>query len=87
MKNTFQLVVNPIEKALEPYRVSTAEKWTEKAQASSGLAMQKKFKVINQGFTAVYQQLEHDEERSRQRTRLNKGNISIIGKVLISEII
>ena len=81
--NTFERVIKPVEKVLEPYRVSTVEKWTEKVQASNGLAMQKKFKVINQGFATMYQQLDHDKERLIKRTRLNRGNVSIIGKVRV----
>jgi protein AATF/BFR2 len=64
-----------------PKAVSIVEKWNEKVKASSGLALQKKFKVINQGFTAIYKQLDHDRVRLIKRTRLNRGNIAIIGKV------
>ena len=81
LETTFTSVINPMDAVLEPYRVSVAQKWSEKVQAASGFAMQKKFKVINQSFSTLFSQLDHDKERLMKRTRLNRGNISIIGMV------
>jgi protein AATF/BFR2 len=81
LDTTVNSVINPMDTVLEPYRVSVTQKWSEKVQAASGLAMQKKFKVINQSFSTLFSQLDHDKERLMKRTRLNRGNISIIGTV------
>ena len=78
---TFEKVIEPLEKELESHSVGVIEKWNEKVQASSGFAMQKKFKVINQSFSALFSQLDNDRDRLMKRTRLNRSNVSMIGMV------
>lgn len=78
---TFEKIIEPMEKDLESHRIDVIEKWNEKVQASSGFAMQKKFKVINQSFSTLYSQLSNDKDRLIKRTRLNRSNVSIIGMV------
>ncbi|RIA95511.1 apoptosis-antagonizing transcription factor [Glomus cerebriforme] len=63
-----------------PYRAQTIDKWSNKAQISSGISLNKRFKVINQGVNTQIEQILHDKERLIKRTQLKRNSDKILGK-------
>ncbi|KAF9907614.1 hypothetical protein BX616_000374 [Lobosporangium transversale] len=61
------------------YRNNTLEKWSNKVQIASGIPLNKKFKVMNQGIMMQISQMMADKERLVKRARLKRSEYHILG--------
>ena len=69
------------EQGFVTYRDETIEKWNAKVQVANGIPLQKKFKAINQSLLSQIKNLLSDKERLVKRTRLKRGQYSVLGKI------
>ena len=65
-----------------PYRDAVLSRWNSKTQLQSGVSLNKKFKVVNQGILSQINSILSDESRLLKRTRTRRTEVSIIGEDL-----
>lgn len=72
--------IEETQQKFRPFEAEVIEKWSEKAQISSGKFANKSLKAINQGILSQVNQLLENKDRLLKRTQLNRSKNRILGK-------
>ncbi|KAI9096155.1 apoptosis-antagonizing transcription factor [Phlyctochytrium arcticum] len=72
--------IHTLDTEFKAFRDPTIEKWSAKVQLTSGAAMQKKFKAINQSTLSQIRQVLNDKDRLIKRTQLRRSEYRILGE-------
>jgi protein AATF/BFR2 len=65
-----------------PYRNAVISRWNKKTQLQAGMALHKKFKVVNQGILSQINSVLADQGRLKKRTWVRRMTGSSIGRAL-----
>jgi protein AATF/BFR2 len=71
--------MNEMDTLFQPFRETTIDKWNQKAMISSGIPMQKKFKVVNQSVNTQIEHILQDKQRLLKRTQVRRSDYKPIG--------
>jgi len=66
-----------------PYRNAVISRWNKKVQLQAGMALHKKFKVVNQGILSQIDSVLVDQGRLKKRTRIRRMKGSLVGQALV----
>ena len=67
----------------KPYQSAVISRWNKKTQLQSGMALHKKFKVVNQGILTQIESVLADQARLKKRTRIRRMDGVSIGHTLL----
>ena len=75
-------LISAADRAMQPFRDATIDKWNNKVNASSGALGSGKFKTLNQSILSQTQQVLQDMDRLLRRTRVKRSAYRVIGELL-----